>query len=455
MLRRRIDLVVAWGASALILAFVVPLCLLVATLAEDRGVAAARQEATAAATLVSTLTDQAALADAVQLLGGPAAHTTVLLPDGSTLGETGASDAAESSTDLLTDPDVARALHTGAAFTSPFDGGRQVLVPVDGQDGRSLVRTFVSQEVLRQGVVPAWVTIGTIGLVLFGLSLLGGRALSGRLAEPVSDVAAVARRLRAGDLEARAVPSGPDEVVELGTAMNQLADRIEELLLAEREAVADLSHRLRTPLTALRLDSDLVAEPAAAARLRQHVDQLQRAVDQVVADARRPVREQWHGRCDAASVIADRVGYWRPLAEDEGRLLDSSVVGPAQVRLAAPDLAEMVDTLVDNVFSHTPEGTPFGVHVELVPQGCVVRVSDTGPGLSTLQALAAAPEGSSIGRPGAAPVDLAVERGVSSVGSSGLGLDIVRRIARSGGGSVQLVEGSPGLTVEVHLPAAP
>lgn len=432
MLRRRIDRVVAAGASALILAFVVPLCLLVATLAQDRAMAAARQEATAVATLVSTVPDTDRLSDAIGLLGGNGPLSAALLPDGRTIGEGAA--------DLAADPAVQATVRSGAATTVPAPGGQQVLVPVDGAQGRTVVRTFVSDAVLRQGVPAAWTAIGAVGLVLFAAALLGGRAVSRRLAGPVTEVAGVARRLQAGDLGARATPSGPTEVVDLGVTINQLAGRIEELLAAERESVADLSHRLRTPITALRLDAGGLQDSEAGERVREHVAVLQRTVDQVVADARRPVREALHGRCDAGAVVRDRAAYWRALAEDEQRPLRSRTPeAPTPVALAEADLAELVDTLVDNVFSHTPVGTAFAVDVT-APQGarggsaagCVVTVSDAGPGLSRADAL---------------------ERGVSGAGSSGLGLDIVRRIARSGGGSVRL-ETAPegGLAVRVELP---
>ncbi|MBK8729797.1 MAG: HAMP domain-containing protein [Tetrasphaera sp.] len=73
---------------------------------------------------------------------------------------------------------------------------------------------------------------------------------------PVTAVAATAHRLREGELTPRARVGGPPETAELATAFNALAERIGvDLLDAERERVADLGHRLRTPVTALRLDS--------------------------------------------------------------------------------------------------------------------------------------------------------------------------------------------------------
>ena len=82
----------------------------------------------------------------------------------------------------------------------------------------------------------------------------------------------------------------PTEAAELARALNGLADRTTELLRAERAAVGDLSHRLRTPVTALRLDAEAVAELEVAERLQQHIGVLQRSIDAIVREARRQVR---------------------------------------------------------------------------------------------------------------------------------------------------------------------
>jgi len=260
--------------------------------------------------------------------------------------------------------------------------------------------------------------------------------LGRRVSAPVSELAEVAHRLREGELGARAVPRGPVETVELGTALNRLADRIGQLLTAERESVADLSHRLRTPVTALRLDAEAVTEPELADRLRAHIAHLERTVDAVVKDARRPVRSTVGRSCDAASVVADRVGFWSALAADQDRDLTvaiPSVVTP--VAMDATDLVDVIDALVDNVFAHTPEGTEFSVSLTESEAGLVkLEVADAGPG--------------------AGSVDVA-KRGHSTADSTGLGLDIVRRAAIAAGGELT-ISGSPsgGMLAVVTLGVA-
>lgn len=424
-MRRRISLLVAATSSAIILTFVIPMSLLVQTLAEDRATAAAQQQAQGVAVIVSSVANPDDIAQAVRQVGQQQGITTsVVLPDGQVVGMPVAG--------LADDPDVRRARERGAAFTAFGPDGAAVLVPIALATGTAIVRTSVSTESMHEGVTVAWASIVGLGLVLLVGALLIARQLAGRIATPVSDLAKVAHRLQSGDVEARAVPAGPEEVREVATAFNLLADRIGDLLTAERESVADLSHRLRTPMTALRLDSEAVTEPETGERLRQHVDQLQRVVDAVVEEARRPVRSTMSGRCDAVAVTSERVRFWGPLAEDQEREITLSVPDrPLDVALAAVDLRDLLDNLLDNVFTHTREGTAIAVAVRRAAP-FILNPSGGGAAVSTV-IVTVADEG-----PGFPDHAAAAERGRSGSGSTGLGLDIVRRIARASGGEATL-----------------
>ena len=415
-MRRQISLLVAATTAAVILAFLIPLALLVRTLAEDRAVAGASQEAQGVATLVAGVSDESQLRDLVGLVDQRSSRaTSILLPDGTLIGT--APPQLETET-------VSRA-RGGEAFTLVGDDGAQVVVPVVTGRGTVVVRTAVTADDLRQGVFAAWLTFAGLGAVLMILAVVGADRLGRRVSAPVSELAAVAHRLRAGELDARAVPRGPEETVELGAALNRLADRIGELLTAEREAVADLSHRLRTPITALRLDAGAVPESELADRLRDHIGHLERTVDAIVKDARRPVRGTLGRSCDAASVVRDRVAFWSALAVDQGRDLTVSIPSTeAPVAIDATDLVDVVDTLVDNVFAHTPDGTAFAVSLTSSdPRLVRLEVADSGPG-------AANPE--------------VATRGHSTADSTGLGLDIVRRAAIAAGGDLVVATSPSG-----------
>jgi signal transduction histidine kinase len=421
-MRRQIGWLMVATTSAVVLAFVIPLCLLVRTLAEDRAIANADQEARNVAILVFGLPNAGNLDQLVTAVDqrSDAAQTTVVLADGRILGTEvpGISNI----------PQVQRAAQ-GEAFTEVDSSGAQVLVPVVTGSGTSVVRTTVSSDVLHQGVTRAWLSIIALGAALLAIAVLIGTRMGRRISTPVTDLATVAHRLRDGDLDARATPAGPSETQELGVALNLLAQRIVELLAAERAAVGDLSHRLRTPVTALRLDAESISDTALAARLQQHIDQLQRTVDAIIKDAKRPVRSTMADSSNAAHVIRDRVAFWSVLAEDQERTMSVDIeADECRVPLDEADVSDIVDILIDNVFAHTPEGVPFAVTLQRRDGVALLTVEDSGPGM---------PQDSSEEKPG----------------SSGLGVQIVRRAVAGTGGEVEI--DSPlngGVRVRVTLP---
>lgn len=416
---RRISWLVLATTSTVVVSFIVPLCLLVRTTAEDRAMAEVDQEARNIAILVASLDGQTALANVVSTLDSRAAPSTaVLTDDGRVLGSGDVS---------VDDPEVVRA-RNGEAFTVVDDRGGRVLLPVVTGDGTVVVHTSTTVGELRQGVLAAWLGIVGLGLVLLGLAAAVAARLGRRISEPLREVATAAHRLREGDLAARAEARGTEETMELAHALNGLAERVHELLTAERAAVADLSHRLRTPVTALRLDADLVRDDEGRERLLEHISVLQRSIDAIVREARRPVRTDLAARCDAVAVVRDRVEHWQALAEDQGRGASSDLVsGPLTVAVAADDLADVVDILVDNVFAHTAELTPFEICLDAVDGHARLLVVDEGGGPR--------------GEPGDRP------------GTSGIGLDIARRTAEAAGGSLLLEQAPAGGTrVEVRLP---
>lgn len=423
-MQRQISWLVLATTSTVVVSFVIPLCLLVATLAEDRAMAAADQEARNAAILVARLHDDPQLAELVDEIDRRGTPTTeVLLADGRQL---------RPGSDLAGDPDVQQA-RQGEAFTTSDGEGSQVLLPVVVADGTAVVRTSVEEEDLRRGVVRAWAGIIGLGIALLALAFAIAWRLGRRISEPLLEVAGTAHRLREGDLSARAEVRGTEETRELATALNRLAERTGELLATERAAVGDLSHRLRTPVTALRLDAEAVAEPELAGRLQQHIAVLQRTIDAIVKDARRPVRTDLPATSDATEVVAARVDFWRPLAEEQARRIDVVLPDePLTVRLEADELSDLVDVVVDNVFAHTPEGTALRVELRReAGDNAVLLVTDSGPGFP--------PHGRT-----------------DRAGSSGLGLDIVRRTVHGAGGTMRL--GAPpagGALVEIVLPILP
>jgi signal transduction histidine kinase len=247
-MRARLVLVVGATSSLILVAFLVPLAVLVRSSAANRAMAAATVHAQSLAAAVAT---SAGLDAAVQRANASGAYrTSVFLPDGRVVGPDGTRTSA-----------VEQAA-TGTSTTAAVAGGREVVVAVGGlPDGTAVIRTFVPDAALRDGVGRAWSVLALLGLCLLALSVLVADLLARALTRPLSAVATVSHRLARGHLEARAADDeGPPEVREVSAGLNLLAGRIKDLLAQERELVADLSHRLRTPLTALRIDVDAVTD---------------------------------------------------------------------------------------------------------------------------------------------------------------------------------------------------
>ncbi len=419
-MRRRISWLVVATTSVVVVSFVIPLCLLVRTLAEDRAMAAADQEARNVAILVSSLQDDPQLERLVTDLDQRAVPSTSVL--------TASQQVIGSDAGMRTDPEVRRAA-AGEGFEVVDGAGGRVLLPVVGASGIAVVRSSVTSGDLRRGVAAAWAGIIGLGMMLMVLALLVAARLGTRVSEPVRRVAGVAHRLREGDLRARAAVSGPEETQELARALNGLADRTVDLLAAERATVGDLSHRLRTPVTALRLDAEAVEDPVLAARLADHIGSLQRSIDAIVTEARRPVRTDLAAAGDVTAAVRTRAEFWSALAEDQGRTMTVSIPDrPLVVPVASDDLADVLDVLVDNVFAHTPDGTAFEIGLELTDGVAELVVADDGPGVADRE-------------PG------------NRVGSTGLGLDIARRTAAGCGGGLWIGPGLRGGTrVEIRLP---
>ncbi len=413
-MRRTLTVLVAASTSAVVLALVIPLALLVGRLAQDRAVTAATQQAQSVALLVATGTpsDQlgSVLAQSDQRTG---LRTSVVPAQGAAIGPT------------IGGANLARA-RLGESFTQ-VDGedpdGAAVYLPVAVQSGTSVVRVGVTQPVLSQGVARARILLVALGIGLIAFSLVAAVVLARRVSAPLVGVAEVAHDLRRGRLQRRVVPSGPPEVREVGSALNQLAGRIGELLQAERDAAADLSHRLRTPVTALRLAVDTTGDPDERARLREHLDRLEGTVDAVVRQGRLPATGAALDQAgdqvvtDLSVVVSERVRFWSALAEDQDRAVRRSIDPGAQISADPQDIVDAVDVLLDNVFAHTAPGTGFAVEVRRHRDVVELVVADDGPGLPTADQLG---------------------RGRSSAGSTGLGLDIVRRIAEATGAELRL-----------------
>ena len=201
-----------------------------------------------------------------------------------------------------------------------------MVTPVFGASGSAVVHVRVPTAVLTAGVWRAWAILGALGLALVVGAVVVADRLGRSVVGPADDVAVAARRLASGDLDARAPVAGPPEIADVAAALDALADRIDDMLLLEREAAADLSHRLRTPMTALRLDVEALPPGATGERLIADVRALEETVDRLIRHAR--AGRASGGVADLGAIVRDRLAFWTPLVEDEGRRWRSTCRAP-------------------------------------------------------------------------------------------------------------------------------
>ncbi len=392
--------------SMVVIAFVIPLGLAVQTIAANEALNDAEVEARSLAPAIATVRDAQTLAALVQSASATSSGSlSVFLPDGQVLGSAASADANVT---------LAR---TGRAFTTFTPDGAKVFVPVfiSGSD-TAVVEVVVPESRLHRGVSTAWAILAATGLGLILLAVFVADRIARGVVVPTSALADAAQRVAQGELQTRVVPDGPPEVVEVGRAFNLLVGRIGELLAGEREAAADLSHRLRTPLTALRLNVDRMPADSTTERLAAEVNAVENAVSDVIHELRRHSREGIRSTTDLVAVARERLAFWAALSGQQGRPCTIEI-GPAteMVALARDDAATLVDVLLNNVFAHTPDRTPFKVAIDQVAEDQVrLVVEDQGPGFPAAM----------------------TARGESGTGSTGLGLDIARRVADAVGGSL-------------------
>ena len=297
------------------------------------------------------------------------------------------------------------------------------------------------------------------GVVLLAMVVLARYVLGAGL-RPLEQIADTADDIAAGSLSRRAYPArGGTEVARLGTAFNEMLDRL-EVAFRERQAseellrrfVADASHELRTPLTSIRGYAELTRRLApgddearrnALARIEGEATRMSALVEDLLLLARLDQgREGPSQTVDVARVAQEVVDAARELEAD--RPLEVITNGEAMVEGDPIRLRQVLTNLVGNARSHTPPGTPVSVHISAANGAVVVDVHDDGPGI----AAAALPH-----------VFDRFYRADSArthgTGGSGLGLSIVKSIVDSHHGRIEVHSDSgDGTTFSVTLPAS-
>ena len=329
-----------------------------------------------------------------------------------------------------------------------------VAVPVaSGGEVHGAVRITYPTSTVDERVERNWARLGLVALVTLAAATVVGIVLARSVTRPLRRLQETATRLGHGDLEARTpTDEGPPEVRSLSIAFNDTATRLEQLVTAQEAFVADASHQLRTPLTALRLQLENVREEVGPDEAEEvdaalsEVGRLSRLVDGLLALARaeRTSTTVTAEVIDLGALLDERREVWAPVATDQGVALVFDT-GDQPVRvLATPDhVAGVVDNLLANALDVSAPGSAVTLSCRSSTDHAEAHVVDEGPGLSDDERARAFDRfwtTPSAGR---------------RLGGSGLGLPIARQLARIDGGELELrAAPTGGVDAVLRLPAA-
>jgi signal transduction histidine kinase len=375
----------------------------------------ARWQAASVADVIVSGIDADGIRDAVARTDlGRRGELAVWLPDGSVTGLGHASPDAVS----------ARRGHREVTTVSSA-GGRSLLVPVRVRSGRSaVIEAFTPAGTTADQVWPELVALLVVGAGAVALAAGVARILVRRPLAAVKALREAASMLEHGDVQRRLDVTGPSELTALAASLNTVSQRVSSLVVREREMIADLSHRMRTPLTALRLDVDSIGPGPVADRVRLAVATLDHDLADVIRSATSN-RSQAPAECDSVQIVYDRMKFWSALAEHQGRPCRfACTIDEGRVGLPASDLAAVLDALVTNIFQHTGSSVPMVVTLVKHAGWVSLVIEDGGAGIAN--------------------IETALRRGGGSRGSTGLGLAIARDAAAASGGSFKLDRGRLG-----------
>lgn len=465
MIRRLIVSYVLLVAVALA-AFTVPVALTLTSQLRGDTDASVRREATTMALLLGAGDD--ASRDALVQMAGAYSVETGSTVQAVALG-TGTDPVADGDTVPglpRPEPDAAvdRALRENTSTTdwgsaTPWGTELVITVPARAQAGTGgdvvgAVRIIFPTEELTDRFWTIWgfraiLAVGVL-VIAAGLGYLAARWLT----RPLRQLNAMASRFSDGDLTARSPVTGPHETQTLARTLNQGAERLDTLIAAQRVFVADASHQLRTPLTALRLSLDNIADGVDDPYVTEDVEQataevvrMSRLVNGLLVLARAEAQATVAEPLPLRDILEERLTVWQPAADERGVTI--TLAGPPDDRLevlASPGhLDQVLDNVLSNALEVSPDGGRITVRAEPHHDEVVLEIRDQGPGMSD------------------ADKARAFDRfwrghGLTGRSGSGLGLAIVKQLVTDDGGAVTLRDAPApgGLGVRISLrPASP
>jgi signal transduction histidine kinase len=374
---------------------------------------------------------------------------TVLVADRRGIVLTDTADRAVVGEDLSAEPDISTALHdrpTVGTRRAPPAEGDFLFVTVPGGSNPAVacvVRTVYALGPLKARVRTTWLVLAAVGLGVLAAASLIGFALARSITRPVQALERATAQLAEGRItDPPATDHGPPELRRLAASFTRTATRLQHLLQAQQAFASDVSHQLKTPLTALRLRLENF-EPHLAPCAQDSLDtalgeleRLSRMVQGLLALARMENTEIRAAAADLNAVVCDRADIWTAFAAEQQ--VDIVVSGSTSVPvLAVPGaLEQIIDNLLSNALRVSAPGTSVTLAVVTTPAAGTrtppvteLHVTDQGPGMTEAERHRA--------------FDRFWRAPHADHDGTGLGLPLVRHLARAGGGEVTL-EAAPG-----------
>jgi signal transduction histidine kinase len=263
-------------------------------------------------------------------------------------------------------------------------------VPVaSGAKVYGAVRMTVFNDDVQEQVTKMWLSLGLVVVIAVGATAVVAFAVARSVTRPIARLGVTAARIAEGDLSARTgIADAPPELADLAATFDDMAERVESLVESQRSFIADASHQVRTPLTALRLRLENLQADATGEELEAfddvtiEVERLSLLIDQLLELS----REGSTGTVpvDVADIVSQRFSLWRAVALENSIAFEMRMDDDLRCdAVALPgSLEQILDNLIDNALRYTPEGRSVTVSASSDGSGrCRIEVADSGAGL--------------------------------------------------------------------------